>query len=191
MKFLRLKTKLKNLNNKNMFKFKIHSVIDVITNSSTEIYTWYDRSVGACKEMINEFLTSFNLDKKVEDVFYIDIFCDVYTYTDYLDERVDDYLDELEEDSEEYSNMKEFIDNLPSDWKLRNEKIESLISDILVGKEVRPEWMRKCETYEDSYNYRVPSNYFYIKAKRPEYNNLAKKINTFLKSPDHDASYDG
>ena len=37
----------------------------------------------------------------------------------------------FEEDSDEVSKTKEFFDNLPSDWKLRNEKIESLINDCI------------------------------------------------------------
>ena len=73
-------------NKKKMIKFKVHSVIDVITNSSTEIYSWYDGSVSACKEMINEFIKTFGIeDKTADDIFYIDVFLDSYDYTDFMD----------------------------------------------------------------------------------------------------------
>ena len=55
-------------------KINLHSVIDLITNSSTEIYTYSEGSVAACKEMINEFLKVMNIyDKTCDDLFELSI----------------------------------------------------------------------------------------------------------------------
>ena len=54
-------------------KINLHSVIDLITNSSTEIYTYSDGSLTACKEMINEFLKVMNIDKTCDDLFELSI----------------------------------------------------------------------------------------------------------------------
>ena len=37
-------------------KNKVHSYVDVITNSSTTIYSYYDGCIEPAKEMINAFL---------------------------------------------------------------------------------------------------------------------------------------
>lgn len=51
-------------------KFKIHSVVDVITNSSTIIYTYQDDSIQPAKELIDEMLRLFGVtDKTADDIF--------------------------------------------------------------------------------------------------------------------------
>ena len=66
----------------------VHSVIDVITNSSTEIFTDFSNSVEPCKELINEMLKTFG----VEDLTSDDIFDITVGYND--DERVKEYEDD-------------------------------------------------------------------------------------------------
>jgi len=53
--------------------FSIHSVIDVITNSSTEIYTFQDGSVEPVKELLTEVLGLCNIAGTVEDYFYVKV----------------------------------------------------------------------------------------------------------------------
>lgn len=55
------------------FKINLHSIIDLITNSSTEIYTYSDGSLAACKEMINEFLMVMQIDQTCDDLFDLEI----------------------------------------------------------------------------------------------------------------------
>lgn len=57
-----------------MITLKLHSVVDLITNSSTTIYTFYDSSVEPCKKMINAFLKTFGVEKTADDMFYIAAF---------------------------------------------------------------------------------------------------------------------
>lgn len=161
-----------------MFKIKIHSVIDVITNSSTEIYSWYDSSVGACKEMIQEMLKVFGVDKNVDDIFNISVCCEMSEYSEYI----------YTKDEEEINIL---LPDYPKEWRERHAYLDSLIQDITTGKIVKPEWMKEAEQKEDANTYRSPSNVFFITTKDPIYEPLAKKIEAFLYSPEHDAEYDG
>ena len=54
-------------------KFKIHSFIDLITNSSTEIFADYSNSVEPLKEMINEMFKICGIEKTCDDVLVIEL----------------------------------------------------------------------------------------------------------------------
>ena len=57
----------------NSLKIGLHSFIDLITNSSTEIFIDYSDSLEPCKEMINEILKTFDINKSCDDIFNISI----------------------------------------------------------------------------------------------------------------------
>jgi len=50
-------------------KLSIHSFVDLITNSSTEMYIDYSGSVEPCKEMINGIFKAFGIEKTCDEVF--------------------------------------------------------------------------------------------------------------------------
>ena len=81
---------------------KIHSFVDVITNSSTIIYTQFKESaIQDSYEMINEILKLGGSDKKAEDLFDISIspcLDNVYDIIGDMDEEEIDDLDISEED---------------------------------------------------------------------------------------------
>jgi hypothetical protein len=52
-----------------MIKIKIHSVVDVITNSSTVIYTYQDGSEKPVRELIEEIFKLSNITENIDDVF--------------------------------------------------------------------------------------------------------------------------
>ncbi len=55
-------------------KIPVHSFIDVITNSSTEIYMkTHDGSVKYLKEFINTLMIAAESDKKADDLFDFDV----------------------------------------------------------------------------------------------------------------------
>ncbi len=54
-------------------KINLHSIIDLITNSSTEIYTFSGGSISACKEMVDEFFKALGIDKTCDDVFELSL----------------------------------------------------------------------------------------------------------------------
>ena len=154
---------------KGIIKIIPHSIVDVITNSSTEIYTWQNNSVKPCKEMLQEFLTAFEIDKTFDDLFYVNGFCDIYTYKEYLSEHEGDTLD---------------------DTDLSTEEVEAIIEDVLQGKIQRPDWIIAAEESTNWNNF-PPQSYITIKAKDPKYDVLTQKIEKFLSSPENVAVYNG
>ena len=54
-------------------KFKMHSMVDVITNSSTVIYTYQDGCLNPAKELINEVLKLEGSDKNADDLFEFEV----------------------------------------------------------------------------------------------------------------------
>lgn len=141
-------------------KIKIHSVVDIITNSSTVIYTCSDGSLSALKELVNEMLIIFGENKTFDDIFYAGIFLENnYDYEDYIEES------DLEIDyTEDY--------------------IENIKKEVLFGKISRPEWMINAEDCENC------STILEIIPKEEIYTELANKLTNYLYSTNHEATYD-
>jgi len=89
--------------------------VDIITNSSTVIFTYSEGAISEVKELIDEILSLQGLNKKADDLFYIDTFLD---------------------DSYDYKDQDEFPEN---------GDIDEIIDDVLTGKISRPDWMKKAE----------------------------------------------
>lgn len=83
-------------------KFSIQSVSDIITNSSTEIYTvWYkDYTEKTIKGMVNSLLKFGNTDLCFDDLFTIEFhWYGEENYKDYGFSSIEDYIKELEDNS--------------------------------------------------------------------------------------------
>lgn len=92
-----------------MEKLKLHSIVDVITNSSTVIYTYQD-SIEESKELLQEILNIANIEKSVDDLFYIDTFLeDISIYIENMERCADNYVDDIEF-NEIYKEWKDEID---------------------------------------------------------------------------------
>lgn len=65
-------------------KLNVHSVVDLITNSSTTIYTFSDGSEETVKDMINEMLKVFGSEQTADDLFWFGVFNEDYDYYDYV-----------------------------------------------------------------------------------------------------------
>jgi len=76
----------------------VHSITDLITNSSTVIFTYSDGSAKAAEEMINAIFESFGIDKTFDEVFKTAILCNSEVYSEFSDapENVD--IEQLYED---------------------------------------------------------------------------------------------
>lgn len=149
----------------------VHSFTDLITNSSTVIYTYSDGALKACQEMIDEFFKEFGIDKKCEDVFNLVL---LMTDTDVYGECFDEWLEE------------NGIDPDSIDFEETMDKVQS-------GEIDKPKWMVEAETPKKD-RWGEPSRSstsLYISAKSPEHEPLAKLIRKFLYSTRHDAVYDG
>jgi len=142
-----------------MFSIKLHSVIDVITNSSTEIFTFHDDSVKVFDEMVNEMIKTFSPDDyekgvRIGDIFYRDVFGEEDRLIDYiLDENYDGKI-------ENYS------------FKDAAKEFDIILESVLKGEIEAPSYFR-----EDS-----GGTTFYILAKNSKYAKLAELIKEFLNS---------
>jgi hypothetical protein len=163
-----------------MFKFSIHSVVDVITNSSTVIYTYQSGCVSPAKDLINEVLKLSGVDKKADDVFCFAVFCDNERYSEEYGDMPEDYPKaEGKWDSDEY---KEGI-------KKQEEWLENLKTSIIKGEIEKPEWMEEHEKSDyDSWN---PDSYLHILPKDDKYLPLVEKIQKLLGSISADGGRDG
>jgi hypothetical protein len=101
-------------------KPSIHSITDLITNSSTTIFTRSDDSLKACKDLIDEFLKTFGINKTCDDLFnLVVLFEDNWSY---------DY-------------------NLPEN--VSKEQFDKLYKDVKQGKEQKPDWFYDIEKSKD------------------------------------------
>jgi len=146
---------------------------DLITNSSTTIFTYSEGSEKVVIEMIDEFFKTFGIDKKCEDVFDVVVLAEKYEYTENLDRWSEDEL-------------KDF---LPEGVTIEN--IDQIYDDVASGKVKKPEFFDKIEEMENSYNYFTPSTYLHLIPKGEEYANLGALIHNFLYSTHHEGTYDG
>ena len=78
------------------FRVNTHSVIDLITNSSTEMFMNMESSVEPLKELINEFFRVSGVNKTCDDVFKITV-ANSY-WEDYFEDMKDDYPELTEEE---------------------------------------------------------------------------------------------
>lgn len=149
-----------------MIKLKIHSSVDVITNSSTVIFT-YQNSIQEVKELVEEIikLTS-ETDLTADDVFFYGKFCDADVYAE--SEGV-----------------------VPEEYEGNTKMVENLIVAVLSGEMEKPEWMTQVENNEDYYDYYNPDIYLHILPKEEKYKALGQKLLDFLNSPSHEATRDG
>lgn len=142
-------------------KIPLHSTTDLITNSSTVIFTYSESSESALVEMINEVFKTFGINKTCEDVFQTVVLTDGYRYLE-------------SEDSE----------------GMTSEQVNQLYADVLTGKIEKPEWFKNAEEHEN-YEYFTPDTYLHLIPKKEEYKKLATLIKNFLYSTDHEAQRDG
>ena len=162
-----------------MNQIAIHSITDLITNSSTTIYTHSDRSPKAMIEMIDGIFKVFGINKKCEDVFDISV---EISDPECITERVIDYL------CDDPTTVPEDFYNQDIDEDLFN-KLDKLYNDIFDNGAEKPDWLVAAEKIIiDNMDYE-PSNSLQITAKQPEYEEIAQLIINFLYSTNHSAGY--
>lgn len=142
----------------------LHSMTDLITNSSTTIFTYSDGSLDVCKDMINEFFKTCGVDKTADEVFNFVVLCDYYAYTEFdkdEDEEIQEERDKLTQ--EQYDRIK-------------------------AGLEAKPKWFTSIEETENSDGY-YPENKLYITPIDQKFAPLADLIYKFLYSTNCEAVY--
>jgi len=157
-------------------KLKIHSIVDLITNSSTVIFTYSEDSLPALKRLVNEMLKSFDKVETFDDIFYADVFL---SYND-------DYLDaEVNFDENNQENYVSIFRDLS--YLEKCTKLSEIKSQILKGEIEKPQWMTFAEEYNGDYSHETTLE---ILPKDDKYLSLADKLISFLYSTDHEASYE-
>jgi len=148
---------------KNEVVLKIHSMVDVITNSSSVTYvTARDNSISKIKELVNNLLVFSESDKKADDLFDFKLSID--------EER----LEELRKD------------RLCDDYGW--EEAEDIYEEIQSKKREEPEWWDTC--YEDKENI---DTYIRVTAKVNDKNveQCAKILSSLNELFSYESSYDG
>jgi len=160
-----------------MKKIPIHSVTSLITNSSTTIYTYSNGTIEPFKNLINEMFRLSGINKVCDDVFELKI-----TTEDCEEEIWDEVLDYIyEEKKSEFFTQKGELDE---------DKLHEFIDGVNNGKLEKPCWLQEIEDDMINGDYTLES-YLEIKAKDPEYENLAELAIKFLYSTTHDGFYNG
>lgn len=138
----------------------------------TVIYS--ERSVDACKKLLNEFFLTFNVTGvDADDIFYYGVFCKDITYANFTDWSEADGID-----------IPETLTNPCNGLETRLEYVNTIINKILTGEITKPAWMVYIEmhTSVDEYD-QAPSTFLNLMPKDPKYTELANKLIEFLYSP--------
>ena len=152
------------------FKIKLHSSVDLITNSSTVIFTYSGGSLKAVKELVNEMLKVFGKEETFDDIFYVEVFLEEISY--YLESK----------DCPEEFNTE--------DWKADQIAFEQYQTSILKGEIKKPQWMKDIEE-DEGYEGYSRSTDLHLLAKDEKYSELASKLLKYLYSTGHAGCYNG
>jgi hypothetical protein len=161
-----------------LIKFNIHSVVDLITNSSTTIYT-YQNSIHEAKELVQEVLNISGIkDKTPDDIFYYGVWCDDDQYLEKIDDVEDAPKVTAKWDTDEGKQQR----------KEQRKWLSDLQISIMKGETKYPDWMSEAETNGDYYD---PDSYLCLIVKDEIYSGLADKIKALINSVDADGGRDG
>ncbi len=166
-----------------IIKSNIHSIVDVITNSSTVIYT-YQNSTSEAKALVGEVLKLMGSDLAPDDVFYYGVFNEDY-------DRYFDKLGDTDEDFPQidYENTKYGTTERTAQSEAQSKWFDDLLLSIMKGEIERPEWMEECEG-EDG-DYWEPSSCLHMIPKDEKFQGLGNTISRLLGSVDADGGRDG
>ena len=169
-----------------LLRVNLHSAVDVITNSSTTIFTYSGGSDKKAIELIDGILKISGCGLVAKDIFYMGVFLD--DFNSYFEQIGDDYCTDGDYDRnlmKEEGCSEDFISLMMDDIE-----IDTVIKQILTGKIDKPEWMEEAEDYEDSYNGYRPDTTLYVLPKKDEYKDVAEMVTNFLYSTQHEAVYE-
>lgn len=159
-----------------MIKLKLHSVVDVITNSSTVIYTYQNGCVEPAKELVNEMLKLSGItDKTADDIFYFGVFCDDDEYINILSEKGKS----KPEDCPEITGTCVF-----KTW------FDDIVLRIMKGEISKPDWMEEAESAH-GWSEWAPESNLCLLPKDEKYTVFGNKISALLNSITADGGRDG
>jgi len=130
-------------------------MIDLITNSSTEIFVHSENSVEPAKELLTELLKINGSDKTCDEVFEISLERDKGDINTFVTYHFEDYI---------YEN--------------KIEDVTKFIKDVNAGNIQKPEWWHEIE--EEHHHVQT---YLLVKSKDKKYDNFISLLKEFLYSP--------
>jgi hypothetical protein len=164
-----------------LIKLNIHSVVDVITNSSTTVFI-YQNCVDEVKELVQEMLNlSSDTDKTPSDVFHYGVFAEDHYYMDHISD---------EEDEEDVPQVTASYDTPEYKEQIKKQKewLLNLKISIIKGEIEKPDWMERAETNYDEYEVGTELN---LIVKDENYAQFVKKIQKLLNGVTADGYNDG
>jgi len=160
----------------NNIKIKLHSMVDIITNSSTVIYCQcHDNTIETMKGIINTFLKQAGSNKTAEDLYTFKIVAD----SEYEIERLGDRIDEGEEEIIEFMEQNS-IDFTYENWKKmnwddRDKILRSFLDEIGNGN------IKEYDGYGENYNgYDTRDLILIPKSKDKEIINMSQMVKTLF-----------
>lgn len=152
---------------------KIHSVVDVITNSSSVIYTFSGSAIKPLKELFTEIFKLLGEPQHVDDVFDIIAIPESYVLYDHFVNFVED----LDPEWPFYERYKKICEMTPPS-RQESELVNLFVEKYKRG--IKEDWM---DVGENS------GTKLKIFVKDEKYNELANKAIKFLYSTDHESIY--
>lgn len=136
-----------------MIKIPLHSVIDLITNSSTEIFVYSENSLKPAKELINEILKLQGSDKTCDDVFDLKITMDDYQIKNLIEygELDEDVQLELQKDITKH--VVEIQNGEKPEWFVENKWHVETYLEITVKDKKYADLATKLKTFLYSTNH--------------------------------------
>jgi len=147
-------------------------MIDLITNSSTEIFINSSKSIEPAKELLSELLKLAGSYKTCDEVFEVSLTMD----TDYL---VDILRDQMENYDEE-NYIKLGLDDLA--YTKSYEVVEQYVNDVMKGKIEKPKYF---EEMIDDMEIGI-STYLHVVSKDSKYDHFLEILEKLLYSPDYE-----
>ena len=156
-------------------RIPIHSMIDLITNSSTEIFVDSESSIKPAKELLAELLRMEGSEKTIDEVFTFSL---EYGDTGYLAELLIENMED--HDPETYATL-----GFTGDWKNDDRIAEQYIADYQSGKIKEPDYIE--ELMNDN-EVNIDTN-LVVRSNDPKYDHFLKLLEKFLYSPDYAEGY--
>lgn len=157
-----------------MKTIKLHSIIDLITNSSTEIFTVSEGSILPCIEMVNEILDLMGETRRCEDIFNLAVLPDKSTILDRM-------WEEVEDDGE----LRDYIIEVFGEDSLTDDDILERTYDHILKENKSLPWFEEMRESVAEYT----DTTLVITVKDPKFEKLAEYITTFLYSTESQEKY--
>jgi len=151
-------------------KVVLHSFTDLITNSSTTIYTFSDESEQALVSLIDEICSTFGLKERCVDLFSLNV----------MPNDNDRFIEWISEHHDEYPEIPSSLYEKGS-YRVA----DNFINNVCAGVIEKPLWFDTMKAEGMKFNAEYgPGTTLHVIPKNPKYEKIAKLVVKFLYSTD-------